>query len=385
VHNDPSGRVRFHGHVPERDRNRLYNESVCVVAPALNEDYGLTVLEAWQQERPVIVCSDGGGLTELVTDGVNGLVVEPTPFAIAQAVDRLCNDPVLGDSLVEGGRESLAVITWPGALDAFESMALTAAGDHDSPTAPPLSMMKQVPAQLAELNDYIAGGFDRVSGWMAAAPVQTLRDLSAAQEQGGHVAEIGIHHGQTFILLALLCGPDEVAVGFDLFENQTENIDGSGLGDREQLEQNLAAAGVPDNRVILETKNSLRLEPDHLLRIAGGRIRLFSVDGGHTAAVTANDLWVADRTLAKGGIVILDDAFSPVWPGVGEGMHNYLRHWSCELIPFGVVDNKTYLTNAVSAAEKYRSVLRTERDGYQLREDELYGSPMVCSKYTRIL
>ncbi len=213
----------------------------------------------------------------------------------------------------------------------------------------------------------------------------TLRDLAAAQDHGGHVAEIGIHHGQTFILLALLCGENERAVGFDLFENQEENVDSSGAGDRDQLDLNLRAAGVPEHRVVLETTNSLRLEPAEVIELAGGKIRLFSVDGGHTAAITMNDLWVADRCLAPGGIVILDDAFSPVWPGVGEGMHSYLRHRSCTLIPFGTIDNKTYFTNSSRAPTQYRNVLAAPRDGYQLRDDLLYGSPMVCAKYTRII
>ncbi len=118
-----SGRVTFHGRLDDKNRNELYRQAAVIVAPALDEDYGLTVLEAWQQRRPVIVCSDGGGLTELVQHGCNGLVVEPTPFAIAQAIDRLCNDPSLADQLVAAGSDALAEITWESALDSFEAVA----------------------------------------------------------------------------------------------------------------------------------------------------------------------------------------------------------------------------------------------------------------------
>jgi hypothetical protein len=62
-----------------------------------------------------------------------------------------------------------------------------------------------------------------------------------------------------------------------------------------------------------------------------------------------------------------------------------LRHRSCGLIPFGIVDNKTYFTNTTTAAERYREVLGVSRDGYELRDDILYGSPMVCSKFTRMI
>ena len=34
--------------------------------------------------KPVITCTDSGGTAELVRDGVNGLVVEPTPEALAR-------------------------------------------------------------------------------------------------------------------------------------------------------------------------------------------------------------------------------------------------------------------------------------------------------------
>jgi glycosyltransferase involved in cell wall biosynthesis len=123
----PSGRITLHGPVTNAERNDLYQHASAVVAPAFNEDYGLTVLEAWHQQRPVIVCSDGGGLTELVQHGHNGLVVAPTPFGIAQAIDRICNDPPLADQLIAGGLDSLADITWQRALDTFEAAAGRAA------------------------------------------------------------------------------------------------------------------------------------------------------------------------------------------------------------------------------------------------------------------
>ncbi len=379
---EPSGRVSILGEVSEQDRNRLYQDCACVVAPALDEDYGLTVLEAWQQGRPVIVCSDGGGLTELVTHGVNGLVVEPTPFAIAQAIDRLCNDPGLGDALAEAGRQSLAEITLDDAIDVFEATALTAAGGPDNTVAPPSTQAPMPPADPTALRAYAAEGITTVSGWNGPAVVDLVTRLANEQDVGGNVAEIGIHHGQMFILLALLCGDGERAVGFDLFENQDENIDGSGLGDRDQLDQNLVAANVSLDRVVLETQNSMRLDPAEVLKLAGGRVRFFSVDGGHTATITANDLWIADRTLTRGGIVMLDDAFNTMWPGVGEGMHNYLRHRSSTLVPFGNIDNKTFFTNSSSHAEHYRNVMRTPFENYLSRDDELYGSPMICSNPT---
>jgi len=62
------------------------------------------------------VCRDGGGLVDTVTDGVNGFVVEPTGKAIAEAVDRLRQDPGLAASLSDGALAAAAEYTWSRAM-----------------------------------------------------------------------------------------------------------------------------------------------------------------------------------------------------------------------------------------------------------------------------
>jgi hypothetical protein len=87
-----AGRVRLHGEVGNGDRDDAYRRAGVVVAPALGEDYGLTVLEAFSHGRPVIVCEDGGGLVELAAGTGAAIVVEPTAVAIATAVAELRDD-----------------------------------------------------------------------------------------------------------------------------------------------------------------------------------------------------------------------------------------------------------------------------------------------------
>lgn len=94
-------RVRIRGHL---DRARVvdaFRRASVVVAPAHREDYGLTVLEAFAFGRPAVVCHDGGGLVELVEGTGAGLVVEPRPQAIADAVASLRDDPERARAMAE--------------------------------------------------------------------------------------------------------------------------------------------------------------------------------------------------------------------------------------------------------------------------------------------
>lgn len=100
--------VTFAGRVSDDELHGLYASALCVVAPAYDEDYGLTVLESMAHGTPVIVCRDGGGLTAVVEDGVNGLVVDPLATSIAAAVARLDSDRGLARALGEAGRETAA-------------------------------------------------------------------------------------------------------------------------------------------------------------------------------------------------------------------------------------------------------------------------------------
>jgi len=113
----PSGRIVFEGEVEDPRRDRLYADASMVVAPAYKEDYGLTVLEAMARARPVIVFADGGGLTELVDDGINGLVVEPTAKALAAGMDRILDDPGAAARMGEAGAAVVERITMERAVD----------------------------------------------------------------------------------------------------------------------------------------------------------------------------------------------------------------------------------------------------------------------------
>jgi glycosyltransferase involved in cell wall biosynthesis len=75
------------------------------VLPSYREAQGLSILEALALSRPV-VASNVGGIPEMISDGVNGLLVPPhDPDALATAIVRLLRDHPFADTLGRRGHD----------------------------------------------------------------------------------------------------------------------------------------------------------------------------------------------------------------------------------------------------------------------------------------
>jgi glycosyltransferase involved in cell wall biosynthesis len=108
-------RVEWLGLVSEEEKRALYARALGVVFPPLDEDYGYITLEAMLASKPVITCTDSGGPLEFIRHGETGLIAEPTPEALAAAMDRLWDACPQAKAMGEAGRahyESLG-ISWP--------------------------------------------------------------------------------------------------------------------------------------------------------------------------------------------------------------------------------------------------------------------------------
>ena len=96
-------RVTFVG-FSEDVQGELSRLSVLVHASTLPEPFGQVIVEGMAAGVPVIA-TVGGGASEIVTDGENGILVTPgDDDALAQAIHRVVTDPVLRACLTEGGR-----------------------------------------------------------------------------------------------------------------------------------------------------------------------------------------------------------------------------------------------------------------------------------------
>jgi glycosyltransferase involved in cell wall biosynthesis len=104
------GRVEYLGAPPDDDKIAALAECRTVIFPPKDEDYGFVTLEAMYSGKPVITCADSGGPLEFVTDGREGLVTEPTPRALAAAIDRLAESPAEAERLGAAGRERIAAM-----------------------------------------------------------------------------------------------------------------------------------------------------------------------------------------------------------------------------------------------------------------------------------
>jgi glycosyltransferase involved in cell wall biosynthesis len=84
----------------------------------LNEDYGYVTVEAFLSRKPVVTTTDAGGPLEFVTAGETGLVAEPTPEAIAEAIDALWAMPESRlKEMGEAGHARVRGIGWDGVID----------------------------------------------------------------------------------------------------------------------------------------------------------------------------------------------------------------------------------------------------------------------------
>ncbi len=82
-------RCRWLGEVSEQEKRELYARCLGVVYPPVDEDYGYVTLEAMLSSKPVITCSDSGGVLEFVRHKETGLVAEPAPESLAAHMDEL--------------------------------------------------------------------------------------------------------------------------------------------------------------------------------------------------------------------------------------------------------------------------------------------------------
>jgi glycosyltransferase involved in cell wall biosynthesis len=112
-------RVRLLGRLSADELAGFYSSSLGVFFGPKDEDYGYITLEAMLAKKPVITCSDSGGPLEFVIHGRTGFVVDPTPEAVAEAIESLYANRRRAIELGHGGYtryEAMGVPSWRGVV-----------------------------------------------------------------------------------------------------------------------------------------------------------------------------------------------------------------------------------------------------------------------------
>lgn len=101
-------RVTFHGYVPHDRVQDLYRSAAVVLFPSRGEEaFGRVTLEAWNAGAP-LVATRVSAPGEVVRHGETGLLADPErPKDMAEAIERILDDPALGARLAEAGRKEL--------------------------------------------------------------------------------------------------------------------------------------------------------------------------------------------------------------------------------------------------------------------------------------
>jgi hypothetical protein len=178
-----------------------------------------------------------------------------------------------------------------------------------------------------------------IQGWVDASILPITESLSKQQDFDGNIVEIGIHHGKLFVFLASLLKNNEFAYAIDLFEDQQQNISGSGGGSLIRFVENLGSHLKAESKICILKENSLNLDEFNFHnRISA---RLFSVDGGHSYKEAIKDLETAARLSHPLGVILVDDYQNSGWDEVFLATNEFINRG--DFLPLAMGGNKLFI------------------------------------------
>ncbi|NIR50925.1 class I SAM-dependent methyltransferase [candidate division KSB1 bacterium] len=164
----------------------------------------------------------------------------------------------------------------------------------------------------------------QIDGWFSFWDARLFAWIDEIQKSNGLVGdifEIGVYHGKSAVFLGAMLSPTREKLGMcDVFEAQTKKVPGSATGDRQILEHNLKRYLYHRVDTHVFAKSSAELTVEEI----GRNHRFIYIDGGHTVDDVLSDLKLAASSLIEEGVIVLDDAMAPVWPGIAEAIFHFL-------------------------------------------------------------
>lgn len=341
-------------------RLRLVWEGEVIVGPGTSID---------DREMPAVIWPSG--LTPVTPSDAAATGHRPPPDRSKADGSRTTSCPspeaLLQRSLVEP----------PGRL----SRSPQSAGEQVDEKGDSMSVTRQ--QRLDRFNSDIYG---QVEGWLGDRMWQIIDVIGSildATQVHGHVAEFGVHHGLFLLLLNAIRDAGEDCFAIDVFDEQRFNIDNSGRGSLGAFLSCIESLMPSERRFFrVVQRDTTSFSFGEIRELFGEKgVKFFSIDAGHTALHTFNDLQLVQEVLVPGGVVALDDYMSVHWPGVTEGFYRFIDRENRRLKPFAYFQNKLFLTTISEHAswlQQFRTAIETRhRDEVRARrwkEVEIAGS-----------
>ncbi len=113
--------VEFRFNPSEQELREMYANAYCVLFCAINEDWGLTPIEAMASEKPCISVNEGGP-TYTIIDGITGYLID-SPIQMAEKMIYLAENPNENEKMGKNGKKHIHKnYTWKIFLDKLESV-----------------------------------------------------------------------------------------------------------------------------------------------------------------------------------------------------------------------------------------------------------------------
>ncbi|KUI00707.1 glycosyltransferase family 4 protein [Mycobacterium sp. IS-3022] len=116
-----SDAVTFHGHVDDKTKHRVLQQSWVHVLPSRKEGWALAVIEAGQHSVPTIGYRASGGLTDSIVDAVTGLLVDDFD-GLVDGLGELLSDRVLREQLGAKAHVRCAEFSWQQSATAMRAV-----------------------------------------------------------------------------------------------------------------------------------------------------------------------------------------------------------------------------------------------------------------------
>lgn len=105
-------RVRVIDDVSDQEKAQLLEKALALVSPSVTESFGITTLEAWSHGLPVVAV-DTPIARSVIRPGVDGLLVDADPEAMATGINAVIADRGRGAAMGAAGRlRAGAEFTW---------------------------------------------------------------------------------------------------------------------------------------------------------------------------------------------------------------------------------------------------------------------------------